>query len=481
MGIINIYKSIFAFIGGIMLLSVVSCSDNNTELSTTEPENKEEIQKEEIKTLLESAITDWGIQQENVISSMKGYSQVNCTEDNILLFRSPKDKQGISYYFDKGKLCATSIMFPSISTELNIQSLLGGYSFLGELGGGKVYNNTNTNTMAVAWDATEYDSTLCAIGFAPVKSDLYEEATPIIVSTIGNAVTDNCFATIQGRVTGVDKDVEVGIIYGKDANLSEVNGEKASTTSRGDFSVTIKGLIGEKIYYYRPYAMIDDIYYYGDTKTVHSKPITYTIDGKTFKMIKVTGGGLKTFYIMQTELPVNSDLVIGTVTIGKLNRNNSRAINSNRMKFFLDELRQVTGIPFRMPTKEEWQYAARGGQKESNYIYSGSDNIEDVAWYKGNSEKTGHTIAQKSPNALGLYDMSGNYSEMCNDILDPKWYCYVDGPLCGGNWNDVASSCKVNSWINSPTSGKIPGTLDWSEDGAFDTNYITIRLVYSAE
>lgn len=131
---------------------------------------------------------------------------------------------------------------------------------------------------------------------------------------------------------------------------------------------------------------------------------------------------------------------------------------------------------FRLPTTAEWQYAAKGGSKSVGYTYSGSNNIDDVAWYKNNSDGDWHNIAVKKPNELGLYDMSGNYGEVCSNSDDNY---DVDGPICGGCWDDVASDCKIMSWKNgNKSTNKIPGT-NIREKNAFNGKYVTVRLVYS--
>lgn len=215
----------------------------------------------------------------------------------------------------------------------------------------------------------------------------------------------------------------------------------------------------------------------GLTPKYNPENLEYMIDGVSYKMVLVKGGGFKPFYIMQTELPPNSHLKIGTDDIGTMDGNNDDCVINYEFGRFLSKLIASTGIAFRLPTTAEWQYASKGGQYSKGYSYSGSDNIEDVAWYAGNSNKKIHPIALKRPNELGLYDMTGNYAEICNDEDDVY---NIDGNLCGGNWSSPLTSCKLGSNITKQSvSGFIPGKSIRNKH-AFDGRYETVRLVYTA-
>lgn len=103
--------------------------------------------------------------------------------------------------------------------------------------------------------------------------------------------------------------------------------------------------------------------------------------------------------------------------------NNVSFMNIQR---FVTRLSAITGKNFRLPTEAEWEYAAKGGMLSKGYKYSGSNDIDEVAWYAANSERRVHPSGTKKPNELGLYDMTGNLWEFCHD--DADMHPYPDGP-----------------------------------------------------
>lgn len=139
-------------------------------------------------------------------------------------------------------------------------------------------------------------------------------------------------------------------------------------------------------------------------------------------------------------------------------------VSYGEIYMFLLKLRNLSGLDgrkgfkFDLPTADEWEYAARGGEYCEPLIYAGSNNIDAVAWYEGNSGSKVHMsdgLQRKEPNRLDLYDMSGNVSEICNTAYDVKdegsrW------TVCGGNFNSAANQVCVDSRAPVDINAKEP-------------------------
>jgi len=129
-------------------------------------------------------------------------------------------------------------------------------------------------------------------------------------------------------------------------------------------------------------------------------------------------------------------------------------VSWNDVQNFLKTLNAKTGKKYRLPTEAEWEYASRGGNQSRGYIYAGSNALAEVAWYYDNSGSKTHPINQKKANELGLYDMSGNVYEWCQDWhgdysstaqTNPKGA--VSGSnrvIRGGGWYFLAGHCRVS-------------------------------------
>ena len=228
---------------------------------------------------------------------------------------------------------------------------------------------------------------------------------------------------------------------------------------------------------------------------------TITVKGVSFNMVRVEGG---TFTMgatseqgsdaLKDERPAHQ-VTLPTYSIGEtevtqalweavMGKNPSNWQGENLpveqvswkdCQKFITKLNKLTGRHFRLPTEAEWEYAARGGNRSRGYKYSGSNSIGDVAWYDSNSSGKTHPVKTKQANELGLYDMSGNVYEWCQD-----WYdFYSSGSLTnptgpspgshrvgrGGSWSGLARFCRVSYRIYD------------SPDYSF--NYLGLRLALS--
>ena len=254
--------------------------------------------------------------------------------------------------------------------------------------------------------------------------------------------------------------------------------------------------ISQAIYWYRKaadqgYEAAQDALNLLDTNSNSGTNQTFTVGGVSFTMVYVEGGSfvmgatseqadeayddekpihrvyLSSYYIGQTEVTQELwEAVMGS--------NPSEFYGSKRpvemvtwddCQNFIRKLNQKTGKNFRLPTEEEWEYAARGGNLSKQYKYSGSNSLSDVAWFTNNSNSNSHNVATKRSNELGIYDMSGNVWEWCQNMMynyDGSSYNGSDRVYRGGSWLSDYDNCRVS--------------LRNGRSASFNSNNIGLRL-----
>ena len=216
--------------------------------------------------------------------------------------------------------------------------------------------------------------------------------------------------------------------------------------------------------------------------------LNFEVNGVKFTMIEVEGGTftmgdnsnrvgeqyannkpahnvtLSSFYIAQTEVTQE----LWHAVMGKWPESYKgpkypvNDVSWDDCQKFIKKLNSITGKKFRLPTEAEWEFAARGGNMSKGYKYAGSNTINDVSWYSTNSLYGTHEVATKKPNELGIYDMSGNSIEWCQDWYDYNYYKSSPsinpiGPksgkqrvLRGGGWKQDDRATCLSRYFDSP-------------------------------
>lgn len=234
---------------------------------------------------------------------------------------------------------------------------------------------------------------------------------------------------------------------------------------------------------------------------------SYTVNGVTFNMVEVEGG---TFQMGATteqgdgardnEKPVH-EVTLSGYSIGQtevtqelwhavMGTNPSRfnddvnkpveKISWNECQTFIATLNELTGKNFRLPTEAEWEFAARGGIKSEGYKYAGSDDLNEIAWYNYNAYAVGssspnygtHAVSTKAANELGLYDMTGNVWEWCQDwsgTYSDEPQTNPTGPITG-----TTRIIRGGGWTNYPSLLRVAARADYST--SYISNFIGFRL-----
>lgn len=190
---------------------------------------------------------------------------------------------------------------------------------------------------------------------------------------------------------------------------------------------------------------------------------------------------ISTFYICKTEVTQELWRWVMNNNPSRFEGNNLPVENVSwddceiflkRINKRVTELKLPRGSKFRLPTEAEWEYAARGGNKSRGYIFSGSNNVNSVAWYGDNANNTTHPVGTKAPNELDIYDMTGNVYEWCAD----RFTTYTSAPQTNPRGGGDGNLCMRGGGFSTTRNGSRISYRNYSGNARL-YDYVGLRLV----
>ena len=339
-----------------------------------------------------------------------------------------------------------------------------------------------SNDQFIVLDHSEIDQAMKELQL-PTEEKLTDTQ---IIQVASQAQADKLIVGVVSTVSSTDILVSLKLINVSQANIEE---QKVKMTTPDKLFQVLPNLTQDLL---KSYFKEDnkDLSTSSQPSVPDYEPEVITIqvkDGIEFKMIKVEGGSFmmgsdpnKDANYVNNELPAHK-VTLSSYYIGEFEVTNElfdavtpynyepygtskspvTVVNLKYINSFLEKLNKLTGKNFNLPTEAQWEFAARGGNYSKGYIYSGSNNANEVAWYKS---KTSHPVGLKKPNELGLYDMSGNVWEWCLDGYDFYYTAEETDPLIilengrstlrgGSYWNDSKSTRIARRIDGNPRSG----------------------------